>query len=62
MNSTITNGYPHPHNAPRKFETAKTLRLKRRHITITDGIVTPAMLCSPVKTPVRTPAAPSVQL
>jgi len=64
MNSTITyaNGYPHPRNAPLKFETAKTLRLKRRNITITDGAVTPTTLFTPSKTPTRTHAAPSVQL
>jgi hypothetical protein len=64
MNATITyaNGYPHPRNgAPLKFETAKTLRLKRRNITITDGVVSPSTLFTPAKTPTRT-HAPSVQL
>ena len=63
MNSTISylNGYAHPHNGPKKFATAKTLRLKRRNITITDGVTTPATLFTPAKTPTKTDA-PSVQL
>ena len=47
-----------------KFATAKTLRLKRRNITITDGLTTPANLFTPAKTP-KTPTkgeAPSDQL
>merc|ERR1719263_1451428 len=65
MNSTITylNGYAHmpPGMGPQKFATAKTLRLKRRNITITDGVTTPATLFTPAKTPTKTDA-PSVQL
>ena len=64
MNSTtMTNGYPHPFSSPRKFETAKTLKLKRRrNIAITDGIVSPWLLCTPVaspKTDGRSGTAPS---
>lgn len=46
-------GYP-PSSLGPKFATAKTLRLKRRNITITDGVVTPATLFTPAKTP-KTP-------
>ena len=65
MGSTISymNGYP-PSNMGPKFATAKTLRLKRRNITITDGVTTPATLFTPAKTP-KTPTkgeAPAVQL
>ena len=53
MTSTLPTTI-YPGNAcpsqPRKFETRKSLKYKsrkRRNISITDGIVTPWMLCTP---------------
>ena len=65
MGSTISyvnggnNNYPSIMQGP-KFATAKTLRLKRRNITITDGVTTPATLFTPAKTP-KTPAKDQAQ-
>ena len=56
--SYVNNGYANPSigsiiNGP-KFADPKTLRLKRRNITITDGVTTPATFFTPAKTP-KTP-------